>query len=268
MGKYVDLTGQRFGILVVAESASRKAGRIFYKCLCDCGNVIETRKDALTRGRTKSCGNCPNKAEHLPNGITVLTLERKDGTTVSCFLDTVDYPRVKNHRWHVSRDERLEKNRRWPPYVQTNVLIAGKKNMLRMHELLFGKGADHRNHNGLDNRRENLREADTQKNNWNLGKSKAAKSSIYKGVSWHKQCQKWSASIHLNDKKTHLGLFDSEVEAALAYDAEARRRFGKFAALNFPAFGEQSAGVRLDDGEDTESSATPGEPVVITVVNK
>lgn len=52
-----DLTGQRFGRLVVIEEVKkRKNGRILWKCNCDCGNTKEIYGNALLRGSTKSCG--------------------------------------------------------------------------------------------------------------------------------------------------------------------------------------------------------------------
>lgn len=57
MGKFKDLTGQRFGRLVVQEKAGRdKHGRILWKTLCDCGNIKIVPRDQLIKGDTSSCG--------------------------------------------------------------------------------------------------------------------------------------------------------------------------------------------------------------------
>ena len=53
--------------------------------------------------------------------------------------------------------------------------------------------------------------------------SDQAKSSAYKGVSWHKHSQKWYAYIQSGGKMRGLGYFDSQADAAKAYDAEARK---------------------------------------------
>ena len=63
--------------------------------------------------------------------------------------------------------------------------------------------------------------------------------SRYKGVSWSKKVSntKWTAQIQEDGKKTHLGIFNSEEEAARKYD-EAAVRLGR--PLNFPATGEEA----------------------------
>ena len=57
MGKHIDLSGKRFGRLVVTnEFLITKEGRRKWKCLCDCGNIAYVVTNNLTGGHTKSCG--------------------------------------------------------------------------------------------------------------------------------------------------------------------------------------------------------------------
>lgn len=57
MGKRKDLTGQRFGRLVVINYAYSNAyNASYWHCVCDCGNEITVRGTALTSGITSSCG--------------------------------------------------------------------------------------------------------------------------------------------------------------------------------------------------------------------
>lgn len=90
---------------------------------------------------------------------------------------------------------------------------------------------DHANGNGLDNRRENIRPATYHQNNANCCKRWNTRSR-FKGVCWHKQHNKWYAQIQSHGVKIYLGLFVTQKEAALAYNAAARSLFGEFARVN------------------------------------
>lgn len=95
---------------------------------------------------------------------------------------------------------------------------------------------DHINHNGLDNRRENLRFCTTAQNTHHQIK-RDGHTSGFKGIYWNKRKKKWQAKIRLTangiSKQIFLGLFDSEIHGALAYDEAAKKYFGDFAELNF-----------------------------------
>lgn len=67
----------------------------------------------------------------------------------------------------------------------------------------------------------------------NQRKRRDAKTSIYKGVSWCANVSKWRTQLHQFGKTIHIGLFRSEIEAAVAYDKAAKSIYGEFANLNF-----------------------------------
>ena len=57
MGKFVDLTGKKFGMLTVIKRAENtKDNKAMWYCLCDCGNHTIARANDITRGRKTSCG--------------------------------------------------------------------------------------------------------------------------------------------------------------------------------------------------------------------
>ena len=92
---------------------------------------------------------------------------------------------------------------------------------------------DHRNCNGMDNTRENLRPATRGQNTCNKPKRKNT-TSRYIGVHWAKRDKRWVAQIKYSGGKKWLGNFDSEEAAARAFDEAARRYHKEFARLNFP----------------------------------
>lgn len=100
---------------------------------------------------------------------------------------------------------------------------------------------DHINGNGLDNRRENLRIATMSSNQWNQRKQRRCTKSKFKGVGLDDRTNKWSADIRAYKQRFYLGSFVLEEDAAMAYDAAARKLHGEFARLNFPTVEERSA---------------------------
>lgn len=54
--RLIDLSGKRFGRLLVQSRAENERGRVIWSCLCDCGRLTGVIANNLTRGNTVSCG--------------------------------------------------------------------------------------------------------------------------------------------------------------------------------------------------------------------
>ena len=118
------------------------------------------------------------------------------------------------------------------------VKIKGK--MYKTHRVVYelhygtipeGMYIDHINRDYTDNRIENLRLA-TPSENIRNSKPHTDSTSKYLGVNWYKSTNKWRSCIRYNGQNIHLGYFNSEEEAALAYNKKAKEAYGEFANLN------------------------------------
>lgn len=90
---------------------------------------------------------------------------------------------------------------------------------------------DHVNRNKLDNRIENLRLATRGENQVNKNKAKNC-TSKYRGVSYNNRQKKWVAYINHDGKRKHIGYFENEDEAAIAYNICSKEKYGQFAFIN------------------------------------
>jgi len=147
-------------------------------------------------------------------------------------IDEEDAERVLAHKWYAAR-----RRRTW--YAGTNIGTEanGDRKTIQLHRFIMNPApdmeVDHRNGDGLDNRRANLRECPPKINATNQAKYACNKSG-YKGVTWRPDTGIWRATIKAGGRSYSLGQFVDRVEAARAYDAAARQHFGEFARLNFP----------------------------------
>lgn len=154
-------------------------------------------------------------------------------------IDECDAEAVSRFNWHARKGLR-----KGPSYAQfTRTDGYGRTIVTTLHRFLWtswgnpdAEVIDHKNGDGLDCTRENLRAASASDNARNVSK-RANNTSGFKGVSFHKATGKFSAQIVVNGKSRHLGLFRTADAAAVAYDDAAKRLFGEFAKLNVIAGG-------------------------------
>jgi hypothetical protein len=140
-----------------------------------------------------------------------------------------DYPNLATRKWQATKSRQT--------YYAVRTTMQGGKRHVQMHAEILGDRysgfGDHKDRNGLDNWRGNLRVSTIQQNSFNRSIT-TNNSSGYKGVSWFSKTRKWRAVIRVNGVLISLGLFKLAEDAARAYDRAARKYFGEFAFLNFP----------------------------------
>lgn len=185
----------------------------------------------------------PSRACQRDDGAGPQTLVREvplagiKGAGRVALVDETDFELVSAYRWYVWENV-LACGTLSGPYAIAQVPTPGRKSRstsLRMHKLITGWPlTDHINHDGLDNRRCNLRPASPSQNQMNQQRQRPVGTSTYRGVRWHRRCRAWQAAITKHYKERHLGLYQDEVQAALAYDRAAAEMFGEYAVLNFP----------------------------------
>lgn len=148
-------------------------------------------------------------------------------------VDDEDFESLLGFTWHAVRSSQKIEN--W--YARrTEKGENGKPVHIYMHRVILSASkdqeCDHRDHDGLNNRRSNLRLCSRALNCANIRRAPAA--SGYRGVYYQKKDRRWQAQATVNNKTVNLGTFSDPSDAAKARDAYVAGLYGDFAILNFP----------------------------------
>jgi hypothetical protein len=149
-------------------------------------------------------------------------------------VDAADYATLRPFRWSLGT---------WG-YAERHARADGVGRTIGMHRDVMqppaGYEVDHINGDKLDNRRSNLRICTRAQNAANRVRASHNNASMFKGVG-RLRSGNWRARITVNGQLRNLGTFDTEIEAAIAYDRAAVQEFGEFARLNVPRLTTKSA---------------------------
>jgi hypothetical protein len=145
-------------------------------------------------------------------------------------IDEEDYERVTALAWHINT---YTVSKCGKVYILHTYRINKKTYPVSLHRFILGltyhdnKVCDHISGDTLDNRKCNLRVCTTAENvrNCKLGKGNT---SGYKGVYFNKRAKRYLAQIKLNNKKIHLGYYDTPEEAHAAYCEASKKYHGEF----------------------------------------
>lgn len=178
--------------------------------------------------RTFCAGSFPSSVpkQTQTSGTSLISLTQGKFAVV----DSADFERLNQYKWYAQKHRNT-----WYAY-RNQRKDNGKYTLIAMHREILrpltGMETDHKDGNGLNNRRVNLRTATISQNQHNQRPQKKGISK-YKGVSWYRNSHKWRAKIEINGRTISLGYFFCEIEAAKTYDTVARKYFGEFARTNF-----------------------------------
>lgn len=237
MGKFIDMTGQKFGRLTVIKRAKNHiqpngVSVVMWECKCDCGNKITTNGMNLRRGKTKSCGclheECAanqgrkNKKYNTYN----LTGDYGIGYTLNgeeFWFDLEDYGLIKDYCWFI--DDK--------GYVVTNDPETGR--IIRFHRLILPvknkEQVDHIKHKKHDNRKSELRIVTNAQNSMNRIRQPNNTSGIT-GVYWSDSKQRWCAEIMFDKKKIYIGVYEDIEDAVKARKEAENKYFGEYSYDN------------------------------------
>lgn len=233
------LTGSVFGRLTVLgldEELSLNKKSAYWKCKCSCGNIVSVLQSLLLNGNTISCG-CAKSDATIKYNKTQKTKKneyRFEGDIVigKCFnkdiefkFDLDDFEKLKDYCWFEDG------------HGYVNARHKGLNKTVKMHRIIMGLDfkdeeiVDHINHNGLDNRKINLRLCNKSQNAMNAEMQSNNTSGVC-GVSYCKNIGKWGAYIRKNNKRYNLGYYLSFDDAVKARKEAENKMFGEYSYDN------------------------------------
>ena len=223
--RYAKVEGSRAGGLRSRSPFSkRSACRSFSRSVQYCSPA--TTSQPSSTGSRPGCAVPRMKIFHTTNGFTVL-------------VDDEDFERVMEHHWYASHNE-----------SGCYSVLCPAKDGLSLASFIMeapGQTVDHRDRDGFNNQRSNLRFCTRSQNQCNRG-LQSNNTSGFKGVRYRADSGKWSAQIRFNGVTKSCGSYPTKEEAIEAYDQAARELHGEFALTNADIATKRNGGVEKQLG--------------------
>lgn len=222
MGKFKDLTGEKFGRLYVQyiKGKTKDNKRYIYHCICDCGNECDKLGELLSNGKTKSCGCLKSETvskNHKKYNQYDLSNDYGIGFTSKgekFYFDIDDYEKIKNDYWY---------------YCNNYVVCSRKGKIVTLSRFLMncpdGYVVYHINHDTTDNRKINLRIATISQNGMNM---LPPQNRECRGIEFNNNTNKWVARISVNKERITIGTFDNINDAIIARKNAEKKYYGEF----------------------------------------
>lgn len=165
-----------------------------------------------------------NKYKFVDNICYIDCFNIKGELRGTILVDKEDFDIVSKYQWHI------EDSRKDIQYAQTNIGTRSAPKSLRIHRLLMPDSiqVDHINHNGLDNRKSNLRACNNRENNCNKDFSNKPPKSGYTGIRYNEKVGNYYVRIMVHKKEISLGHYNNLDDALEARKQAEIQYFGKF----------------------------------------
>lgn len=230
----IEMIGKKFGrLLVKSEVGKDSKGVYVYECKCDCGKVHIVNGCKLRSGEVKSCG-CLKKELLALRSKKIIKWEVIDentvkGTTnnlggIDFYIDYEDFDKCKDICWSAQYSERSHTY-----YIHGKTTYSGQCEYLHRFILELSKEddviVDHKNHDGTNNKKKNLRIGTRSQNAMNMAKFNVTESGCH-GVSWNEKINKWVVEIWENKNRRYLGFY-SDLKEAIKVRKKAEIKYFK-----------------------------------------
>ena len=168
------------------------------------------------------------------NNIVKIELHRRNEESLWTTIDLEDLDRVTNfpYTWFAKLNKSIG---RYYVYASEYHPETKRCKPIFLHQFIMkanGKIVDHKNNDGLDNRKSNLRMATDKNNSTNRRSKNKNNTSGYRNVSWSERYGKWIVQMQVNKKNTILGKFDDVHEAGKFAEEMRQKYYGEYAGKN------------------------------------